>query len=162
MDQIMRLSYLIVFLIVTANHLACAASNNRLSPEVETILEKADSIELLSLSPEHLKDPPKDAFHRWPVLGQTTLKGADKASAVTALKAGISANKGMVAGCFNPRHGIRVTRAGKTIDLVICFECMSLQVYEGDKRLPGVLTTADAQPLFNKLLATANIPIPKE
>jgi hypothetical protein len=25
--------------------------------------------------------------------------------------------------CFDPRHGIRVTRGGVTVDFVICFQC---------------------------------------
>lgn len=35
----------------------------------------------------------------------------------------------MVAACFNPRHGLRAVHAGHTVDLVICFECLTLEVF---------------------------------
>ena len=159
--ELMR-TLLTVTLILSASHLACAANNNRLSPEVEAILDKADQIELISLSPERLAEKPKDAFHGWRVLGSTAIKGEDKATALTALRSAIAANEGMVAACFNPRHGIRATQGGKTVDLVICFECMQIEVFIGQERAKGVLTTGAAQPLFNKLLNTAKVPLPEK
>lgn len=34
-----------------------------------------------------------------------------------------------MAACFDPRHGVRAVHGGHTVDLVICFECLSLKVY---------------------------------
>ena len=156
---ICRTNFLAI-LLLASSQLACAANqSNRLTADVEAMLDKADQIELISLSPEHLQEAPKDAFYRWRVLGRTMIKGEDKVAALKALRSGIAANEGMVAGCFNPRHGIRVTHDGKTTDLVICFECMSIQVFQGEKQLANVLTTADAKPLFDKLLAAAKVPL---
>lgn len=158
----MKPLFLAVLLMFLTSQFACAANENSLTPQVQAVLNKADQIELLSLSPEHLQEKPKDAFHGWRVLGSTTIKGDDKAAALTALRAGIAANDGMVAGCFNPRHGVRATQGGKTVDLVICFECLQISVYVGEEREKGVLTTAQAQPLFNKLLTAAKVPLPKQ
>ncbi len=32
---------------------------------------------------------------------------------------------GFIAGCFNPRHGVRVVEQGGICDLLICYECQS-------------------------------------
>ena len=63
------------------------------------------------------------------------------------------------AACFNPRHGIRATHDGKTVDLVICFECFSLQVFLGDTKA-GALTTDSPPPTFDRVLRKAKVPLP--
>ena len=51
---------------------------------------------------------------------------------------GVADNPGEAAKCFNPRHGMRLTLADRTVDLVICFEC--LQIYEYDSTRPDWTT----------------------
>ena len=93
-------------------------------------LEKADQFELLSIDPDRQQEKPKDDFHGWKVLGRTQIKDADtRKKLVAALQKGVGENDGTVANCFNPRHGIRATHEGKTMDFVICFECLQVQVY---------------------------------
>src|SRR5262249_13241443 len=104
---------------------------------------------------------PKDNFHGWKVLGKTAVKEkADRGKLVEALEKGIKENDGTVAACFNPRHGIRVAKGDKTIDLVICFECFSLEVWKGEER-SSVLTTGSPQKAFDKVLTDAKVPLPK-
>ncbi|HSI35099.1 MAG: hypothetical protein ACAI43_15995 [Phycisphaerae bacterium] len=138
--------------------LACAGPGAKPLPaDVDALLTKADEIELISISPEHLKEQPEGHFHGWRVLGRTTVKGGDKAAVLAALRAGISENDGMVAGCFNPRHGLRATVAGRTVDLVICFECMSMQVWEGGKVTAQALTTRTPQATLDRVLSAAKV-----
>jgi hypothetical protein len=145
-------------LLLLSAQLACAGPGAKPLPtDVDALLTKADEIELVSLSPEHLKEKPAGHFHGWRVLGRTTVKGGDKAAALAALRAGISENDGTVAGCFIPRHGIRATAAGRTVDLVICFQCMSMQVFEEGKATVQALTTAAPQATFDKLLKAAGV-----
>src|SRR5438034_1378613 len=119
-----------------------ADKENKIPDELQAILEKAEKFELLSLSPEHLQEKPKDGFHGWRILGKTAMKDADaRMNLVAAFKKGVAENKGIVARCFNPRHGIRVTHDGKTADFVICFECYQVQAYVGDKQEKGFLIT---------------------
>jgi hypothetical protein len=66
------------------------------------------------------------------------------------------------AKCFLPRHGIRVTADGKTIDLVICFECSWIYIYYGDKDGPHVTTSGGPQPAFDKVLKDNGVPLPKK
>ena len=101
---------------------------NKIPDDLQTMLEKAEQFELLSISPYPPKEKPADAFHGWEVLGKTTVKDAEvRKKLVAAFKKGVEANAGITADCFSPRHGIRVTRDGKTADFVICFECRRLR-----------------------------------
>ena len=124
-------------------------------------LAKPDSVELLSLDPDRPKDKPKDDFHGWKVLGRTTIKDDAARKKLTAdLAAAAEASEGLAAACFNPRHGLCVTRNGKTIDLVICFECLQVQVFEGDKDAGEFLITDTPQPAFDKVLRDAGVTLP--
>ena len=67
----------------------------------------------------------------------------------------------MVAGCFNPRHGIRLIGGGETTDLVICFECLQVQVFVDGRRPGGFLTSASPQPAFDQVLLAAGIALPE-
>jgi hypothetical protein len=143
----------------------CVRADNKIPDKVKEALDKAESFDLYSLDPTRLKldEVPKDAFHGRKVLGKTTVKDAEtRKKLLAALEKGIAENKGEVAGCFNPRHGIRVTHDGKTYDLVICFECFSAEVYDGDKKDGSFLVTNSPQPAFNKVLTDAKVPLPKE
>src|SRR5262249_56401493 len=98
-----------------------------------TYREKAKELELYSLA--RSERGVKDGFHGWKVLGSTTVKDAETVKKLAAaFKKGVEENNGIVAACFNPRHGIRLTHDGKTVDLVICFECFSVQEFVADKQ----------------------------
>jgi hypothetical protein len=104
-------------------------------------------------------DPKKESFHGYAVLGKLDVKSAeDRKKLVDALRQGAEDNPGAVAACFNPRHGIRMKTADSTVDLVICFECLSVEVYIGDKRAEkGFLTTGDPQEVFDAVLKAAGV-----
>jgi hypothetical protein len=130
-----------------------------LPPAAEAILAKPDRFELLSLDPGREGEKTVNGFHDWKVLGSTIVSDAKtQRELVAALKKGISENEGIVAACFNPRHGLRVTQGDKTVDIVICFECLSMSVYIGEQK-SGVWTTRSPQPVFDKVLRDAQIPL---
>jgi hypothetical protein len=134
---------------------------NQLAENDRMVLEKGEKFELLSLDPGARKEKPKNNFHGWKVLGSTVVKDKDvRQMILTALTKGIAESDGRIAKCFNPRHGIRATHKGRTIDLVICFECLQVQVFGGNKATT-VLTTKSPQPAFDKALREAKIPLPK-
>ncbi|HKA06571.1 MAG TPA: hypothetical protein VKD71_04890 [Gemmataceae bacterium] len=152
--------------LVLASFVALAAGShanaeNKISDDLKTILEKADKFELLSLNPEYLKEKPADGFHGWGVLGRTTVKDADvQKTLLAALEKGVEENKGEVARCFNPRHGIRVTHGDKTADFVICFECYQVKAFVGEEGKKDFLVTRSPQPAFDKVLTDAKVPLP--
>jgi hypothetical protein len=141
---------------------AARAEENAIPEDVLTALTDAETFELYSLNPNRLGEEPEDGdFHGWKVLGKTQVKDAEaRESLINALKKGVSDSDGTVAACFNPRHGIQVTTAdGKTVSVVICFECLSMNFYKGGERSGYALTTQGPQETFNKVLTDAEVPL---
>jgi hypothetical protein len=108
------------------------------------------------------KDIPAGSdFHGFRILGKTTLKDETRKTIVAGLYKGIKDSDGSVAACFNPRHGIRATADGKTVDIVICFECHSLLTYLGEMKA-SALTAPTPEATFNKVLTEAKVPLPPQ
>jgi hypothetical protein len=156
--------HLIRFTIVLATTLAASrAWGEEFPADVLAALQKADRFELYSLDPDIPDVKPKNDFHGWKVLGKTLVKdAAARKKLVAALQKGVAENDGVAAGCFNPRHGIRVIGKNKTVELVICFECLQVQVFVGGQARQGFLTTESPQPAFDKILTDAGVPLPKK
>lgn len=143
--------------------------HNRIPEAVDQLFEKAGTFELYSLDPGRKFDKEgkpaevKDGFHGWEVLGKMEVKDkADRKRLADALRLGAEDNFGMAAACFIPRHGIRLKEGEKTIDLVICFQCLSVQVFENGQSKPGFLTTGEPQKVFDGVLRAAGIKLPKQ
>lgn len=90
------------------------------------------------------KVSPDQEFHQYPILGQFDLQENEKLRYVIhALNTAGQNWSGAVAGCFSPRHGIRVMWKGKKHDLVICYQCSSADLYVDDASVGSIkfLTT---------------------
>ena len=136
------------------------AGCNDIPGQTLAALRHADRYELLSLDPGRLTRPVPDHFHGWRVLGRTTIDDdATRAQLNEALRAGARENRGAAAGCFNPRHGIHVVRDGTSYDLVICFECLQVQVFEAGQPAEGFLVSESPQPAFDHVLRAAGVPL---
>ena len=133
-------------------------------------LESAERYELLSLNPDRATDPdhaasqptshPADDFHGWRVLGRTTVADAPTRKRLNdALRAGARESDGTAERCFNPRHGVRVVRGDRIVDLVICFECLQVRVIENDQQSEGFLVSESPQAVFDDVLRSAGIPL---
>jgi len=121
------------------------------------ILEQADHFELLSLNPSYQQKAAEGDFHGHRVLGTAAINDDEtRKKLVSTFKGAVAENQGIVAACFNPRHGIRVTRNEKHEDFVICFECNQVQVF-GEVR-GEFLITGSAQPLFDSVLHSSGVP----
>jgi hypothetical protein len=69
--------------------------------------------------------------------------------------------------CFTPRHGIHATRAGATVDLVVCFECLQIYLYVNGSEIRNggevrFLTSKSPEAVFDKVLADANVPLARK
>jgi hypothetical protein len=142
---------------------------NVIPDAVRKALDKSETFELYSLEPgtgirnKEQADPKKEEFHGYEVLGKTVVKAAeDRKKLVEAFRLGVEDNGGTVAGCFIPRHGIRLKTGKDTIDLVICFQCMSVNVHINGKQEKGFLVTSDPQPAFDAVLKAAGVKLPKQ
>jgi hypothetical protein len=133
-------------------------------------LQKVDSFELYSLEP--LADPdthemdfdpdgPGERLHGWRVLGKTTVSDeATRRELIEALKEGMERPDAQ-AKCFYPRHAIRSTDGGKTVDLLICFECHNVQLYRNGRRQGDTRGVAKTQAPFDEALRKAGVPLAK-
>jgi len=139
---------------------------NKIPEGVQKLLGKSDSFELYSLEPDsRIADPKKEAFHKYEVLGKIEVKSAENRKwLVDELRQGVDDNRGTAAGCFDPRHGIRMKAGADTVDLVICFECKSVSVYVNGKeeKEAGFLISGEPQDAFDTVLKAANVKLPKD
>src|SRR5262249_26011603 len=127
--------------------------------DARTVLDKADEIELFSLNPDKKAKKEGGGLRGWEVLGQVKLTGDDKAAIVKALERGIAASDGSAAACFNPRHGIKAAHDGRTVELVICFEGLSISGWNDGEPF-GVLTGSGPEATFNAMLKDKGVPLP--
>jgi hypothetical protein len=142
-------------------------SRNALPVSVETVLASPDRLELLSLEPATSRlscakadDTSGDGacFHGWQVLGRTTVAPRPSQRAlVAALDAGIAGSDGGIAICFQPRHAIRAVRGKSTVDLLICFECLSMIAYVDGVVTDRVPISPSPQAHFDGVLKAAGV-----
>ncbi|MBY0525870.1 MAG: hypothetical protein K2R98_20930 [Gemmataceae bacterium] len=154
-----RLHIAVIGLLATAWLGATAREgDNKVPDKFLKVLEKADALELYSLQPDEEKG--KDSFHGWKVLGKTTVKEKEpRTKLLGAVLKGIADSDGSAAKCLIPRHGLRAVHDGKTVDLVICFECHHVYIYadKEEKRELSLTTAETPQPTLDKILTDAGI-----
>jgi len=143
------------------------ALNDYLPKKTRKILEEAEEFELMAIGINSIDRKQNlvetvvaNRFGRFPVLGKTKISDTElKRKLVKALYEGIvdarSSNM-----CFYPRHAIRATRQGKTVELVICFECLNFRGSSPDGELSGQIT-ATPRELFNQTLVSADVQLTK-
>ena len=121
-------------------------------------MRNAETFELLSLDPEIRPD---DAdFHRFKVLGRTVVtEAATRKRLYRALQSGARWNLPLQALCFIPRHGIRATAGGATVDLVICFECSQVRVWQGENDVTTFIVGQSPERVFEEVLRDAGVPL---
>ncbi len=141
------------------------AAENTIPDEYKKALEKAETLELYSLDPGTPGGPKEkipDAFHNYKVLGKTEVKKEALTKLRAAFNKGVEeADPNVAAGCFHPRHGIRVTLDGKSYDFVVCFECLAVMVYGGKKDASFHISGSPAD-VFNGLLKDAKVKLPEQ
>jgi hypothetical protein len=138
-------------------HDSTSEVRNVIPTTAAAILEEADHFELLSLDPHLQWKAAKGDFYGYRVLGTAVIEDTEtRKKLVSAFKRAVAENQGYEALCFNPRHGIRVTRKGKQVDFVICFQCAQVHVYgEVDGEF---LIASSARILFDSVLQSNGIP----
>jgi hypothetical protein len=105
----------------------------------------------------------KTGFHEHKPLGSVEVKDKNaRKKLVDALLSGIAKSEPADLGlCFRPRHGLRATAGGKTVEMVICFQCWAVLVYVDDKYTCTLATQRDPAAVFNQFLKDAKVPLPK-
>jgi len=144
----------------------CTLSRQEVPGNARSILENAETFEILALHPyPHLEEGtpvgPEDSFRGYRILGRTAVPDAsDRRRLVDLVFEGIDRSKGMVAACFDPRHGIHATRGGAEVDLVICYECLSMHLYrDGSDDRVRFLTAKSVEPEVTSLFEAHGLEI---
>lgn len=129
-----------------------------LPSSVAKALLEAETFELLSLNPEHNR--PDADFHGYKVLGRTQITDpATRRKLYDALQTGASWNLTGTAKCFDPRHAIRVTAVDSTTDLLICFECLQVEVHSGAAQETKFIVNQKPEAVFDQVLQDAGVPL---
>lgn len=151
-------------------------TQNAIPAEIKKTLETGERFVLLSLDPAdpalrpESDPPPKETFHDYAVLGKAEIRDQqERTNLLRALYKAVADSDGSVAACFNPRHGVSATSGGDTVELLICFECSSIETFTGHAEGPLTRSVNVAtahpphspEPIFNQALRRAGIPVSK-
>ncbi|HVF72936.1 MAG TPA: hypothetical protein VM940_15140 [Chthoniobacterales bacterium] len=157
-----------VLIVILATLAACrkeeplvdSAEQMRIAGSLQALVRPNARVVLYSLDPNVYEEPPAgtEIFRGYRVLGRAEITDpAEREGLVKALSESARKNRGVVALCFNPRHGLHIEGGDAPVDLAICFEC--LQVYpagfNADK--PFIISEAP-EPLFDASLKKHGLP----
>jgi hypothetical protein len=159
--MVRKLALLVALVGMLAGMSLVRGAENKMPDEVKAVLEKADSLELVSLEPAE-EDKSDKGLYGWKVLGKTEIKEAEgRKKVVDALLKGVSESDGKAARCFIPRHAVRAKQGDKAVELVICFECAQIRIYTGkdDNKPAGVTVTPSPEATFDEVLKAAGVPL---
>lgn len=151
--------------------LGCVTFRNSVEDKLPTsvirTLRFPDSLEILALDPTSSKErgtvlPAERDFHGYAILGHAPLNDeATRSELVELVLRGVQESDGRVAACFNPRHGIRAVKDGKVLDMLICYECLQIELHcaalEEEKGRLGVLTSSSVEPEVSRLFEAAGL-----
>lgn len=134
-----------------------AEVNRAFPPESYRLFLKAEKLTLYALKPESTNTD-AEKFQGYEVAGKTEIAEVKHQKELKgAFIREMAGAKG--AACFNPRHGLRVETEGKTIEIVICFECGNFAVHFGDEKGKGAVNAQYLESPFNQILQNAGISV---
>ena len=82
--------------------------------------------------------------------------GSEQRDLLTALAQGYRESGHIVEACFNPRHQLHIEKGAKSVDFIICFEC--LQVYaRGFGEIGWFTMSRSPEAVFNASLVRHHI-----
>jgi len=136
--------------------IAAGCSGDKPLTDANTALAQADEVELYSLEPVQPTEGQGETLRGWKVLGKTVLKGGARTQVVDAVRAGLHRSVG--GKCFHPRHALRATRRGRAVDVLLCFECRAVRVYDGDAEGVSGLE-AGVEAVLDGALREAGVPL---
>ena len=149
--QFKRLVRIFVMILAAAIFIAIFMPFHRMPSVAWDALTHTDQFEVFEIEPQ---DASADLTH-FTVIGKVTIADAKTRKMLRdALRNSASDSDAQMASCFNPHHGIRVTKDGVATDFVICFECGRVQVWRDGQRIAYFAISHTPQPLFESVLGT--------
>ena len=132
-------------------------------------VEGAEVVEIVSLDPEPPEPPvgggvvpavkPGPAFHGWPFLDRSAaVSESDRAALLNDLRKMLRTPSDVAFACFTPRHAVRLKALGGDLDIVICFECLNMEIYAVPGGLPTFVSFRSAnEELWNRVFRRSGI-----
>ncbi|MCP3918791.1 MAG: hypothetical protein GY711_24860 [bacterium] len=133
-----------------------------LSDDVVAVLRECEDLQVFATHPypdvsAGRLGPGDEAFHGYKVLrsGPLVNQGA-RGQLIELVLQGVRESDGTVAECFNPRHGIRARRGEDVVELLICYECLALQVFgPGGEQYASATTSAAVETTVSRIFDNA-------
>jgi hypothetical protein len=127
----------------------------RLAEVIWNRVAEADRLIVYSLFPDTAGGGEGcDRLHDYPILRQVDVVDSRITDVYSSLRVGEEEEVLGRRRCFIPRHGVRAIRDDIALDLVICFQCASMAVYESSESESVVWADIGESPqaLLNELL----------
>ena len=153
---------IVASLLLLAVSVTASSDQEEIAAALEKLGEAPSKFVLYSLEPIKFHSQSVRAaklFHHFDILGHTEITDrSEQRALLRALAGGVREKKDhIVAMCFNPRHALHIEQSGRSIDLVICFECLQVQAYGFPQE--GFLTSASPQATFDTSLRRHHLPL---
>ena len=134
----------------------------QMTPAMAAILRGADKLVLFSIDPRSsLFDDSNPGgasgtFRGHRILGSVEVKDArEREQLVKAWEDGLG---GDVSMCWTPRHGIRASRGGETLEIIVCFQCSHFYANTANEKSGGAIKSSTGA-VFNRILKAAGVPL---
>lgn len=139
-----------------------AARNTIPDDPDELILYSLDPTQVMREYGEMVLPKDKEVLYDCPVFGKVVVADPEQRRAIlAAVKEDIRTGFKNQAKCHYPRHMLRVVKGGKSLDIVICFECHGYQVFRGGdtKYVIPKNIGEGSKAVLNRILTDAGVPI---
>ncbi len=142
-----------------------AAPAARLPESIRSTLLEADRFEIAALDPygidyEQVSAHRGEDLHGYEILSRAEVEsGRVRAEILRLFERGLVADVA-APDCFNPRHGILARRGELTVELVICYECLSFLVFADGRFDRRGATTRAPEPGLTAIWAARGCDVP--
>jgi|GEM_PF-4897332 len=125
--------------------------NEECFPYLRWFLADPDPVFLRSVDPTYNQET---RSYSWsPVLGELELNEPDRDAVFEEFSSALNGEELGIARCYHPRHGLRILKAGRSLEVETCFECNTTIFRGAFSGFTGHATELDRQPpIMNAIL----------
>lgn len=117
------------------------------------VLQQPEQLTLFSISPDNSGKKPGKTLQGYPILRERPVVDPNaREEIVRAVLDGMRDQKISGARCFIPHHGLRASRGGERVEMVLCFQCRRVILYTENSRSPALISSAP-QPVLDQHLS---------
>ncbi|RYG49760.1 hypothetical protein EON79_00230 [bacterium] len=115
--------------------------------EIQAALAEPDSVEMIYVDPMTRAGSGRPGIGGRDIVERVPIPKADRRLAIDWLRSLLPQNRAASpAGCFFPRHVLRVKKGEKVYDFLVCVSCGGTHVYRGSGRVATLVTVSGDPP----------------